>query len=346
MKDYIFIFTILIILCKTGNVLSDNNIFNVNNIEISKETYKNKENLVNQAFKKGFNKLINRLLLEEDYKRLLSFDLAEIKKLISYYQIINPQEKENINEVKVNVFFDKSKMHNFFYQNDILYSDVINTEIIFFPLFVKENQFNIYTKNFFYENWNNKNLNNLIEYTLPVENIENIQKIEANKNNIYKLDVSNFFEEYNNSKMIFATIEIERDVAKVFLNSKISGKKINSTLTIKFDNSDQEQFYNKIILEIKKKIADLIKSQNLIDVRTPSFLNVEIILNEKSNLVEFDNRIKEIDLIDNYYIQKLNKDYAFVKIKYLGKITKIITKLKEKNIDLKLTDGQWVLSII
>ena len=119
MKDYIFIFTILIILCKTGNVLSDNNIFNVNNIEISKETYKNKENLVNQAFKKGFNKLINRLLLEEDYKRLLSFDLAEIKKLISYYQIINPQEKENINEVNVNVFFDKSKMHNFFYHNDL-----------------------------------------------------------------------------------------------------------------------------------------------------------------------------------------------------------------------------------
>ena len=37
MKIYIYILIILIILFKTGNVLSDNNIFNVNNIEIIKE---------------------------------------------------------------------------------------------------------------------------------------------------------------------------------------------------------------------------------------------------------------------------------------------------------------------
>ena len=43
MKNSIFICCILIILFKTGNVLSDTNIFNVNNVEISKETYKNKE---------------------------------------------------------------------------------------------------------------------------------------------------------------------------------------------------------------------------------------------------------------------------------------------------------------
>ena len=65
MKNLIFICCILIILFKTGNVLSDNNIFNVNNVEISKEISSNKEKLANQAFKKGFKELINRLLLEE-----------------------------------------------------------------------------------------------------------------------------------------------------------------------------------------------------------------------------------------------------------------------------------------
>ena len=52
MKNLIIIFCILIILFKTGNVLSDNNIFNVNNVEINKEISKNKEKLVNQAFQK------------------------------------------------------------------------------------------------------------------------------------------------------------------------------------------------------------------------------------------------------------------------------------------------------
>ena len=94
-------------------------------------------------------------------------------------------------------------------------------------------------------------------------------------------------------------------------------------------------------------IADLIKSRNLIDVKTPSFLNVAVKLdNKKSNLAEFDNRIKKINLIDNYYVQQLNKDYVLIKIKYLGKINKIIKKLKKQDIDLKMIKGQWQLNII
>ena len=93
-------------------------------------------------------------------------------------------------------------------------------------------------------------------------------------------------------------------------------------------------------------MKDLIKSQNLIDVRTPSFLNVEIKLEKKTNLVEFNDRLKKIDLIDNFYIQELNKDYALVKIKYLGKIEKIISKLKSQNINLQLIKGQWQLTEI
>ena len=63
-------------------------------------------------------------------------------------------------------------------------------------------------------------------------------------------------------------------------------------------------------------------------------------------LVEFNDRLKKIDLIDNFYIQELNKDYALVKIKYLGKIEKIISKLKSQNINLQLIKGQWQLTEI
>ena len=81
MKNLIFICCILIILFKTGNVLSDNNIFNVNNVEISKEISTNKEKLANQAFKKGFKELINRLLLEDDYKKISTTNLEQIKNI-------------------------------------------------------------------------------------------------------------------------------------------------------------------------------------------------------------------------------------------------------------------------
>ena len=348
MKNLIFICTILIILIKTETVLSDNNIFNVNNIEISKENSKNKEKLVNKAFQIAFDELINRLLMEEDYRKFSNTSLSQIKRLISYYQIINQdQNKKDDKNIKINVFFDRERMHNFFYNENILYSDIINTEVILFPLLKKKEQYYIYSQNYFYENWNKEEYDNLIQYTLPVENIENIQKINSNKENIYKLQISDFFKEYENDNIVFANIEVNKNIAEVFLSTRIEGKKINKNLSInKNINLNDKKFYRKIILEIDNVIRDLIKSQNLIDVRTPSFLNVEIRLNKRSNLVEFNNRLKKIDLIDNFYVQELSKDYVLVKIKYLGKINKIISKLKDQNINLKMIAGQWQLNII
>ena len=348
MKILLFIYCILIILFKTGNVLSDNNIFNVNNVEIIKENSKNKEEMINKAFKKAFDKLINRLLLDEDYKKISNTNLDQIKKLISYYQITKQNENNaNKNNKKINIFFDKNRIHSFFYSRNIFYSDIINTEVILFPLLKKEEQYFIYTQNYFYENWTKDRLNNLIEYILPVENIENIQKINLNKDNIYKLEISDFFKEHKTKNVVFANIEVNKNKADIFLKTRIEGKKINKNLSFekKVDVSE-ETFYKEIILEVDKEIKDLIKSQNLIDVRTPSFLNAKIKLNNKNNLIKFKERLKKIDLINNFYVQQLSKDYVLVKIKYLGKINKIINKLKDEKINLIMIAGEWQLNII
>ncbi len=346
MKNLIFILSILIILFKTGNVLSDNNIFNVNNIEISKENSKNREKLVDQAFRSAFDKLSRRLLLDQNYKQLSSTSVEQIKKLVSYYQIIN-SNKNNKNNIIVNIFFDKDSIHNFFYAKNILYSDITSTDVIIFPLLKKKDKHFIYTQNYFYKNWN-KNPDNLIQYSLPLENIESIQKINSNINNILDLNISDFFEEYAVENIVFATIDLkEKKNTEIFLSTRIEGKKINKTLSIeRTSNLNEKEFQERIIFKINTLIEDLIKSQNLIDVRTPSFLNVKVKLNKKNNLVEFDNRLKKIDLVDDFYVQRLNKDFVLIKIKFLGKIKKIIRKFKDQKLNLKMTDGQWEIEII
>ena len=348
MKYFKFIFVILIILFKTGNVLSNNNVFNVNNVEIDKEIYKNKDKLINQAFKRAFDQLLNRVLLKEDYKRFSNINLNEIKELILYYQIINPEENDKANLAKINVFFDKDKMHNFFNTKNVLYSDIINTEVILFPLLKKNEKYFIYTNNYFYNNWNKNEDEVLIQYILPSENIEAIQAINSYKDNIFKIDVSEFFKEYELQNIVFLNIDSSKDNAKIFLNTRIEGKKINKNFLIKNKRKLTEKDFNiQIISELNSEITDLIKSQNLIDVKTPSFLNVAIkIDSKKSNLAEFNNRVKKIDLIDNYYVQQINRDYVLIKIRYLGKIDKIINKLKKQDMNLKMIKGQWQLRII
>ncbi|MDC1151904.1 hypothetical protein OAS95_04985, partial [Pelagibacteraceae bacterium] len=78
----------------------------------------------------------------------------------------------------------------------------------------------------------------------------------------------------------------------------------------------------------------------------PSFLNVQFKVSKNNNLVELTSKLNKIDLIENIYIQEFNNESVFLKIKYLGKLAKIIKQLENKNIILKLNNGQWNIKII
>ena len=72
-------------------------------------------------------------------------------------------------------------------------------------------------------------------------------------------------------------------------------------------------------------------------------MNAKLNLNKNSNLVELNKRIKNIDSIENIFVQEFNKDYMNLKIKYLGKLDKIINQLKKENINLQIIKDQWVI---
>ena len=84
----------------------------------------------------------------------------------------------------------------------------------------------------------------------------------------------------------------------------------------------------------------------MIDVRTPSFLNVKFKINKRNNLEDLNKRIKKIDAINNMYVQELNKDFVLIKLKYLGKLSKIISQLKKDRIILEQRENEWSLKII
>ena len=84
----------------------------------------------------------------------------------------------------------------------------------------------------------------------------------------------------------------------------------------------------------------------MIDVRTPSFLNVKLTLSKNNNLEELNARVKKIDLIERVFVKEFNNKNVFLKIKYLGKLDKMIKSLEEQDIILKLLKDQWSLTII
>ena len=116
------ILLILVIFLPSGNIFSEESLFNVNNIELLKKANISNNKLANKAIKLGFEELTKKILLQNDYKKLSQLNFQEIKQLVSYYQIIDKKiENKNINEniVNFNIFFDRDKLHDLFYKKNI-----------------------------------------------------------------------------------------------------------------------------------------------------------------------------------------------------------------------------------
>ncbi len=343
MKNFKFIFIILVILSKTGNVLCVESIFTVNNIQVNKNSYKNKEELINIAFKKGFEKLNNKILLEEDYLKIKNTSLRTIKNLVSHYQIVKKQNISNKKLELINLYFKRDKMNNFYSQNNIKYSDVSGKIVKILPVLLLDNKILIYDNNFFYENWledENEKKDSSIEYIFPVENLETIAAIKKNQENLEKINLNDVFDSDFEKDTILLIIDYNSQKTNFFLKGFISSKKIIKNLSLK-SKSAQKIEYEEIINFLKKEILELVKSQNIIDVGAPTFLNISLSLGDQNDLFYFQKILSEIDLVENFKVREFNNKFAYINIKYYGKINKIIEKLIKKGLDIKFINNQW-----
>ena len=347
MKFYKVIF-ILVVFFKTETLFSKNNLFSVNNIEIKRTEKITNEIIADKAIKKGFSQLINKILLKEDIKKISDLNFSTIKGLVAYYQISNTLNNQNKDEIlNFNVTFDKVKIHNLFYKLGVSYSEISDRELYILPILYKNNEIFIFNKNFFYNNWSKIYDEDLIEFILPIDNIEIIKNINFNKNNLIEINIEELFTEYPNKNLVLVILEENQNtIRSIYIKAKIEGKNISKNLNLKEKNLSKTKLYEKIIIDTKKEIINLVKSRNLIDIRTPSFLNIRLELNKKNNLVELNKRLKKIDLIENIYVEEFNKDYMYLKIKYLGKLDKIVNQLKRQDIKLQLINDQWVITTL
>ena len=93
MKLYKQIIFILIVFFKTETLLSENSLFNVNNIKLEKKDNISNNALADLAIKEGFDQLSSKILLKEDRDKLSNLEFALIKELVTYYQISESSEE-------------------------------------------------------------------------------------------------------------------------------------------------------------------------------------------------------------------------------------------------------------
>ena len=349
MNKIIFLTFIIMFLFKTGNVFSKSNIFYVDNIIINNKNNQSKEVLLNKAFKEGFEKLVKKILLRKDSELVLKTNLNDIKKMISTYQIKHNEDLKKTDELTVNLSFDTERMNDFFYSKGISYADISKTNLVLLPVLIEDNNFYLFSENYFFINWNDKNKeknNEFIDYILPVENLEDIQLIKNSEDNLELVEIKEILSGYDIENYIFLVIKPSEKKVNVFLKGLFSENKITKNFEFYIDDQNRKSRFKKTIKKIKQEIDEIWKSQNLIDVRTPSFLNIVLNIKKKNDLLNFQMALKNIEVIENFYVLELNKDYAKIKIKYFGKMDKIKNKFYENKIKLENLDNQWKVNLI
>ena len=354
MNKFIFIFCIIVFLFETQTVFSNNLIYDVNNIEVSGKINNDsdKKKLIQSAFQKAFTIFINKMLLRNDAIKLAKTKINTIEDLVFAYQIVKDEKKnkrENI--LKINVKFDQQKVTNFFAQNKISYAIIENISLTILPIFINEEDILIYNDNFFYNNWlppkdGIKNTNDvLIKYNLALENIEDLEYINLNKDNIESIEVKKIISLKNEKNYIFLIIYFTEDNFRAYFKTFIQNKKIDKSIDLKIYPDSDRRTYKEAIFTIKDEIAQIWKSQNLIDATTPSFLDLFLDVKKINDYSKLRFIFDSIEIIENYSVLEITNKQVKIRIKYQGKLAKLRDKLTEKKINIQIVNNRWGITV-
>ena len=218
-------------------------------------------------------------------------------------------------------------------------------------MFVKGENVFIYEDNFFYNNWlksqdKTKNINDvLISYNLALENIEDLQYINLNKENLELIDIEKITSLQGIRNYAFLVIYFTEGKLRAFVKTYIENKEINKRINLRIYPENVSRTYEDSILTLKEEISQIWKAQNLIDANTPSFLDFFLDVKQMNDYLKLRSIFDSINLIEDYSVIEMTKEYTKIRLKYKGKIIKLRDKLLQKKINIKIVDNVWRITI-
>tara|TARA_Y100000590_G_scaffold7163_1_gene9185 strand:- start:4381 stop:5430 length:1050 start_codon:yes stop_codon:yes gene_type:complete len=347
MKKVILFSLIILFSIKTQNVFANINVFTVDNIEIIGETnvqnYRNK--YLKVAFKKGFQKLITSIIKKENERELLSTDFKTIQSLISSYRILDEKVLENKYNLKVSITFDKNLVSRFLLNQNISYSEVKKLDMVLYPILIKSSEFQVLSKNKFFNEWNENKIFENITFVLPVENLDDIDFIKTNLPVLEEVDLSRLVDNYEIRNSTILILRYDQKKLNVFLKAKFENSKKVSKVDFKLENLENKEARQDIIKNLKFYINELWKDENLIDISIPSYLSINTKMKNSNSLKKIIGKIEEISLIESYTIEQLNNKSAKIKIKFFGKIKNLQNSFRDNGFEFEILHDEWNLNL-
>ena len=327
---------------------SDAKSFDINNIEISRpfEINFDKNDVIDEGFRKGYIELLSLILNSSDQKKINQIELNKIKSMVNSFTI---KEEKFINEtyyVKLGVSFNKKKIFNYLEKKNIFPSIPEKKNFLFIPIIISENRKDMFVfyNNRIFEEWNNQfNKLSLIKYILPTEDIEDLDLIKNRFDSIEQYDFKEIISKYDLDYSIIALIFNDEKEVRVLSRIDINGNVIlknQSFFNIDFNNYDQ---INIMINDLKKIYEDHWKSYNQINTSIKLSLNIKVSNVKHLKTSNFEKVLKEQDLVYDFSISKFDKDFTFYQVIFNGTPDIFLKKMSEKDYSFNTQNIIWSL---
>ena len=202
LREYIFIFltaTIFLFISFTKS-FAEENIFTINNVIVKGTVDLNfsRNKYLNKAFTNSFEILMSKILLTRDFTKVNNTKLKQIKNLINSFKIVEESYQRNEYRANIKVFYNDIKIKKILGQKNISFAHSENITAIFFPVLFIDNEIQSFDENFFYKQWTEIEIKNeLINFILPLEDLEDIAKIVEMKNRIEEINIRDLVNKYD-----------------------------------------------------------------------------------------------------------------------------------------------------
>ena len=320
LRQYIFIISAatILLLNSYSKSFSEENIFLVDKVKVGGKVDINfsRDKYINKAFIESFEILMSKILVSSDLNKIKNIKLNKIKELINSFQIVEEKYIKGKHEVIFKIFYNEQKIKKFLANKNISFSQPREIPAILYPvLFVED----------------------------PLEDLDDLSKIQEMKNKIEDLNVTRIVSRYNSENYVFLFMDYKNKKLKTHIKLNFDNNKINQNITYEIDNIKNKEKLSFILQDLKTKITDIWKEMNYLNLLMPLSITVKFKHSNIQDLDKLKNVLKEIKLIDNYELERFNINHSFFKIYYYGNPKRLSSELFKFGYELNNNQSHWEL---
>lgn len=322
--------------------------FKIDNIEISKPFAMNfnKNQVIDEGFKKAFEELIFLIVNSFDQKKIKKVKLNEIKGMIETFSI---REERFINEtyyVNLGVSFNRKKIFKYLESKNVFPSIPLKKKILFIPIIIDEErrELLVFSKNKIFEEWNNVSESfHLIDYILPTEDLEDMSLLKQKFELIEQYDFEEIINKYDLDDYIITLVFKSEKEIRVL--SRVSLKKnviLNNQSFSNMDLNNSEQI-EIMIQDLKVIYEDYWKSINQVNTSIKLPINLKVSSLNNSKILKFEKILSETDFIYNYHITKFDRDFTYYQVIFNGTPDNFLKTMKKNDFNFNTQNSIWAL---